>query len=261
MVVVTELAPYSDERGNRIEVPEGFVLDRPVEINFRGSNNVLKVGRRPRLGRFKVSFDCDNGTCVLGSGGGSFSAFIRVGQDSTIKIGRDTTSTDVVGMSATEGTKIIVGKDVMFASGVQVRTDDGHPIFDVRTRNRVNVSRTIRIGDHVWLGWNAGVLGGSRVGNGSVIGMGALLKGTVPNNAIAVGVPARVARRDIAWERPHLSLVEPYYKPDASTLTPTEAYWNLTEEPAAEPVVAQRSAGARVRSWGGRVLRRLGLRK
>jgi hypothetical protein len=49
-------------------------------------------------------------------------------------------------MSATEGTTIVIGDDVMFASHNQVRADDAHPIFDVRTGQRVNVSKSIEIG-------------------------------------------------------------------------------------------------------------------
>lgn len=263
MQVVKTLASWSDEKGNRIEVPPGAEFHGTFEVIFRGSNNVLKVGRRPRLGLLKAVFDCSDGTLVIGPGDGALSLNVRVGQDSRIRVGRDTTSTDVVGMSATEGTKIVVGKDVMFASGVQVRADDGHPIFDVRTGRRVNVSKDIGIGEHVWIGWGCTVLGGSTIGNGSVLGIGSVLKGRVPNNAIAVGVPAKTKRRDIAWERPHLSLIEPFYKPDASTLTRTEAYWNLTEEPVPtpdpEPAPALRGT-ALARRLGGRLARRLGLR-
>lgn len=258
MQVVRTLAPWSDDLGNRIEVPEGAEYEGTFEVVFRGSGNVLKVGRRPRLTRLKVVFDCSDGRMVIGPGNGSLSLNVRVGQDSRIRIGRDTTSTDVVGMSATEGTRIVVGQDVMFASNIQVRADDGHPIFDVRTGRRVNVSKDIRIGEHVWIGWGCTVLGGSEIGNGSVLGVGSVLKGRVPNNAIAVGVPARTTRRDIAWERPHLSLVAPYYKPDASSITRTEEYWNLTEEGTDRPPA---TGLGRWRRSVGRRLRRLRMRR
>lgn len=260
MQTVTELAEWSDDRGNRIEVAPGAHCHGPFEVIFRGSNNVLRIGARPNLRRLKAVFDCDNGTFVVGRGGGSLSLNVRVGQDSTIKIGRDTTSTDVVGMSATEGTKIVIGRDVMFASQVQVRADDGHPIFDVRSGKRVNVSRNIRIGDHVWLGWGASILGGTTIGAGSVVGIGSVVKKKLPNNVVIAGVPGRVVRKDVAWERPHLSLTKPFYKPDASTITRTEEYWNLTEEPEVTVVPTVTRSGA-VRRFGGRVLRRLGLRR
>jgi len=39
-----------------------------------------------------------------------------------------------------------------------------------------------------------------------------------------------VVRQHVAWERDHLSLRKPFYKPDASTVRKTR-YWNLTVEP------------------------------
>ncbi|SJN45581.1 putative capsule O-acetyl transferase [Microbacterium esteraromaticum] len=76
-------------------------------------------------------------------------------------IGRNVSTTSTVGISATEGTTISLGEDCMLAIGVQLRADDGHPIFDVHTEKRVNVSRDIVIGAHVWLGYNSAVLGES----------------------------------------------------------------------------------------------------
>lgn len=240
MTTVESLAAYEDERGNRVEFDGETPHSGNVSILFRGSNNVVRIAHRPRLTRLKVVFDCDNGTLEIGKGGGGMMLNIRIGQDSTVRIGEGTTSTDVVAMSATEGTTISVGKDVMFASQNQLRADDGHPIFDVRTEKRVNVSRDITLGNHVWLGWGSWVMGGASVGDGTVIGTGSIVTKKIPNNAIAVGVPARVVRKDIAWERPHLSLSKPFYKPDASTITKSR-YWNLTVDGAAVSASAPRA--------------------
>lgn len=248
---VTTLEPYQDDRGNRIEYTGSAPHSGTVSVLFRGSHNVLRVGNQPLMSSLKVVFDCDNGTMEIDSGNGGLNLNVRVGQDSTIRIGRNTTSTSVVGMSATEGTTIDVGDDVMFASEIQVRADDGHPIFDVRTGKRVNVSKNITIGPHVWVGWGAWILGGTTIGEGSVIGTGAIVKARIPNNVVAAGIPARVVRKDIAWERPHLSLVEPYYKPDVSTVKKSR-YWKLTAE-------EQKPAGfvSRTRTFARRVARKM----
>ena len=50
------------------------------------------------------------------------------------------------------------------------------------------------IGDNVIIGSGARVLGPFRVGNGAKIAAGAVVLGEVPNEATAVGVPARVVR-------------------------------------------------------------------
>ncbi|ACQ79451.1 Acetyltransferase (isoleucine patch superfamily) [Beutenbergia cavernae DSM 12333] len=247
------MRPWSDADGNVIEADE---VPSGTKITFKGRNNRLVVAPSARLGRLEVVFDCDNGVVEVGPSSGvpALMATMRVGQDARVVIGANVSTTGTVAISAVEGVEVRIGDDVMMAEQVQIRADDGHPIFDVRTGRRVNPARSISIGAHVWLGFRSSMLGGATIGDGSVIGLGAVVKGRIPNNCIAAGVPARVVRRDVAWERPHLSLVKPYYKPDASTVT-TSAYWAPTAQPD------RPSARRRVRAWGGRVLRRLGLRR
>lgn len=228
-----EISRYTDKRGNTI-VWDGSTIPN-TNITFTGCNNTLRVAPGVRLGRLSAQFDCDNGTLELGSSSGvpAFAATIRVGQDSKVIIGKNVSTTGSVGISATEGTTVQLGDDCMIAMGIQLRADDGHPIFDVISGNRVNISSDIIIGSHVWLSTNSTILGGVKIGDGAVIGFGSIVTKNVPNNSIAVGNPARVVRRDIAWERPHLSLVKPYYKPDASTVKRSPS-WNTTQEFADE---------------------------
>lgn len=242
MKILTRLEPYTDDAGNVIRY-SGPPVDG-VRIKIKGANNTLIVSRHARLGTLRIDFDNDNATVKIGASTGvpPFSAGIRAGQDSTVVVGKNVSSTGLVTMSAVEGTTIRIGDDVMIASENELRADDGHPIFDVRTRQRVNVSRSIVIGDHVWLARRSVCLGGTRIGAGSVVGYGAIVKGRFPNNVVIAGSPGRVVRKDIAWERPHLSMTRPFYKPDASTVKVTESAWNLTVDeqlvaPAPTPAV------------------------
>lgn len=50
------------------------------------------------------------------------------------------------------------------------------------------------IGDHVALGANVTIIGNVRVGNNVTIGAGAVVVKDIPDNAIAVGNPARVVK-------------------------------------------------------------------
>ncbi|MFI2562543.1 acyltransferase [Paenarthrobacter sp. NPDC018779] len=223
------LADHGDGSGNSIE------CSRPIEtgiaVTFRGRNNRIIVAEGARIAKLQAVFDCDNGTLIIGPSNKSpFSMNVRIGQDATVRTGADLTTTSVAVVSAVEGAAVTFGDDVMIASSNQFRTDDGHPIFDVATGRRVNPARDVVIGNHVWFGGQAVALGGARVGDGSVIGFRSVVTGTIPNNVIAVGSPARVVRRDVAWERPHLSFTSPPYKPDASSVTRSEEYWNLTAE-------------------------------
>ncbi|MER6004106.1 sugar O-acetyltransferase [Nonomuraea angiospora] len=52
----------------------------------------------------------------------------------------------------------------------------------------------IVIGDNVWLGSGAIVLGGVTIGENTVVGAGAVVTRDLPANVVAVGNPARVIR-------------------------------------------------------------------
>lgn len=249
MAILKRLEPYEDELGNRIEFNGPVEESRPVHVEFRGSGNVLRVESHPRS--LRATFEVDDGEITIGTRCRRLSVHARVGQDAQITIGNGVTSTKTVTISSNEGTTVSIGDDCMFATGNEVRADDAHPIFDVRSGRRVNPSRDITIGAHVWLAIGACVLGGSEIGEGSVLGMHSVLKGRMPNNAVAVGSPARVTRRDIAWERPHLSRTAPFYKPDASTVKKSR-YWRLTSDvpfTESDPVPSPHSQRPRAVAW------------
>lgn len=234
MPIKTHLTAWSDENGNVIEYdgpPNGHVV-----VVFGGSNNRLVVHADARFGAgtWNINFDNSNGLVKIGHSRGvpALRPSIRVGQDARVILGNKVSSTSRFVISAAEGTLVKLGRDVMLSTENQIRADDGHPIFDIATGKRVNVSRDIRIGSHVWLAWGVVVLGGVTIGEGTAVGVGSVVTRSLPNNVVAAGAPARVLRRDIAWERPHLTMREPYYKPDASTVAKSD-FWRLTGDPAA----------------------------
>jgi len=52
------------------------------------------------------------------------------------------------------------------------------------------------IGDDVWIGPHAIIIGGIRIGNGVVVGAGSVVTKDVPAHCIVVGNPARILRSD-----------------------------------------------------------------
>lgn len=252
---VTTLEAFEDDRGNRIEF-EGRVEDN-IRLKFKGRNNVLRVAGQANIAQLFVDFDCDNGLVEIGPSQGvpPLRAAIRVGDGCTVTIGRNVSCTTTVAMSTAEGTSITIGDDVMIATDIEIRADDGHPIFDIRTGKRVNVSRSIVIGNHVWLGLGSCVLGGVTIGDGSVVGMRSVVTRSLPNNVVAAGSPAKVVKRDVAWERPHLTMTAPFHKPTVDTVKKS-TYWMLTADGNAAPK-PHRSVYAGARRRAKKVLKRV----
>ncbi len=262
---IETISNYEDEHGNRIECPDGFSAAGPFTI--RGKNNVLRIADGSRLQRLLGSFDGNGGLIEIGGNprSGAPSLNIRCGGGSAVRIGEDLSTTATAFISAVEGATVTIGRDVMMASDNQIRADDAHPIYDVRTKKRANPARDITIGDHVWLGFSAVVLGGSTVGSGSVVGFRALVSGSLPNNVVAAGIPAKVVKRHVAWERPHLSLNADRFKPNGLPTTISAEYWELTSEAETPrikaPIAKAVAPGKRLRHAAGRLARRMGLRR
>ena len=95
----------------------------------------------------------------------------------------------------------------MFSYDISMRSNDGHSIFDIETGKNINSSydicksRKVIIGDRVWIGERCSILYNTRIGDGSIIGAMSLVKGKIPNNCIAAGIPAKVIRKNIVWCR------------------------------------------------------------
>lgn len=223
--VKTFLMDFSDGLGNSIEC--GKNNDDKVQVIFSGKNNKLIVHPEAKISTTTIQFDCDDGYCYIGKN--TFIGFIRIGQECRVEIGDGVTCTGKCYVSTAEMSYVKIGKDCMIASSNEIRADDAHPIFDVKTEKRLNLPTGIDIGEHVWIAAKATILGGTSIGNGSVIGFGSIVKGLIPNNCIAAGSPAKVLKKDVAWERPHLNHSKPFYKPDSSSIKKSE-YWRLTED-------------------------------
>ncbi|UKH20695.1 acyltransferase [Actinobacillus pleuropneumoniae] len=95
-----------------------------------------------------------------------------------------------------------IGKDCMLSSGIFFRAADGHTIFDVNTKNVMNYSSPIIIGDHVWIGANSTFLKGAEVASNSIVGTHSLVTKKFSKQFCAIaGIPANVVREGINWDR------------------------------------------------------------
>ena len=90
----------------------------------------------------------------------------------------------------TIGSNVIAGPYVTFHSQEHVLDDPDMPIRSQGTRESA-----VTIGDDVWIGARATFLAGARVGDGSVVAAGSVVRGEFPANCIIGGVPARVLKQ------------------------------------------------------------------
>lgn len=94
--------------------------------------------------------------------------------------------------------EVVFGVEVGLAERVTV-TDSDHLAGGTETHfmRRPVVSDPVELGDNVWIGTNAVVLRGARIGAGCVAAAGAVVRGEQPPGMLLVGAPA-VAKKRVA---------------------------------------------------------------
>lgn len=131
-----------------------------------------------------------------------FEAFnIKGSNIQKIFIGSNCKMGDHVHLAA--GEKLIIGDNCLMASKIYI-SDISHGQYNGSSFNsspnespdqRPLFTQPVHIGDNVWIGENVSILPGTTIGNGCVIGANAVVNSNIPDNCIAVGIPARVIKK------------------------------------------------------------------
>jgi len=154
---------------------EGLRVGPWVEIR---SAELLRLGKRVTI---------DNGA-LLHCGGMQWSHG-RGG----ISIGNDTYIGPKAVLFGAGG--IEIGSDVLVSPGVLVTSHQhGFATSGKLIRSEPLEFAAVVIEDGVWIGGNATILPGVRIGSGSIVGAGAVVTKSMPAQTMALGVPARVVR-------------------------------------------------------------------
>jgi len=87
-----------------------------------------------------------------------------------------------------------LGKNVHITDGTRFITHDGGTLLFRHIVTDLEITKPITVGNNVYIGNNVILLPGVHVGNNVVIGAGAVVSRDIPDNSVAVGVPARVIK-------------------------------------------------------------------
>lgn len=152
----------------------------------------IAVGRRVRIGKGVRLFVDRGGTLILGDGcevdDGATVAIYGLGR---IELGPDS----FVGHHGTLAAhrSIVLGPGAFLAELVSVRDHD-HLVGAAPSSGMFEIE-PVTIGADVWIGSKATVVRGARIGNGTVVGANAVVRGELPPHTVCGGIPAKVIRR------------------------------------------------------------------
>lgn len=113
-------------------------------------------------------------------------AIIRIGNKSRIK-----------GVCIHAHNEIIIGKRCLIGANTQIIDSNGHELSMNNPSNRINTiskPKQVHIGDDVWIGINTIILPGTKIGNGSIVVAGSVVRGEFPQKSLIGGNPAVILK-------------------------------------------------------------------
>lgn len=97
-------------------------------------------------------------------------------------------------MFGTEPWAITLGNHVHITDGVRFVNHDGGTLIFRDQIPDLEITKKISVGNYVYIGIQTLIMPGVKIGNRCIIGAGAIVTRDIPDNSVAVGVPARVIK-------------------------------------------------------------------
>ena len=177
----------------------GDIEYKNAEITFKGDNNIF-ICDKLTLENCKIRFTGSNSIIYISGKQHSISLNMRISNDSVIYIGKNAYINRTSDLYATERKNIIIGNELLLSFDVCFRTADPHTIYDCDTLKRINPSKSILIGDRVWIGQEALILKGTTIGSGSIIGGHSVVSNkNIASNNLYAGNPAKKIKENVFY--------------------------------------------------------------
>lgn len=91
----------------------------------------------------------------------------------------------------TIGNYVMMGPDVVIMAVTHDVSDLSKPMVD---HSNPSIENPVTIGNNVWIGTRVIIMPGVSIGNNSIIGAGAVVTKSFPENSIVAGVPAKLIK-------------------------------------------------------------------
>lgn len=191
------------------KVKELDYLINNLDIEIEGNNNIITIPEDVNWLDSKISIYSNNNEIDMRYSNHlvKLDIYIKHGDNQKIFIDEYFSSGGCNIYGIEKDSKCTIGKDCMFSTDVTILSGDGHVIKDIKTDEVININNGINIGDHVWVGKFAKIIKNVNIPNNSVVGINSLVtqQFTEPNVIIS-GIPARIIKSNIKWERESVSL-------------------------------------------------------
>lgn len=189
-----------NKRGNHYEC-RGKLYNSTIKLT--GTNNTIIIEDEVFLRDVLIEISGQNNRLIVRMGSkfyskGKISIF---GKNNLVDIGENTYNIGPISILVQEdNNKIVTGEHCMFAQNTFIRNSDSHSILSLDGK-RINPSKDVILGKHVWVGYGATILKGTVLGDNCIVGTQAVISGNHPQpGCIYAGNPAKLVKENIDWK-------------------------------------------------------------
>ena len=163
-------------------------------IHKRGKNSIIRYRTRIDVLPFNKFYLGENSViedfCTVNNGVGD----VYIGDRSLIGMGNV-----IIG-------PVSIGNDVILAQNIVISgLNHGYEDIHIPPSLQKIIKKAIVLEDNIWIGANAVITAGVKIGKHSVIGAGSVVTKNIPAYSVAVGNPAKVVKRynftTMLWEK------------------------------------------------------------
>ena len=175
-----------------------------LNVKFYGKNNVIEIQEPYKIKQLNCICYGSNNKLVLKKQA-SIKKYMRVifQEANFLEIDENfSLQSSLFSFRNSKSKKIKIGKDCMFSYNLEIRVSDAHLIYDIKTKEILNLPKDIEIGDHVWIAAGVKVLKGTKIPDNCIVGANSIVtKAFKDENSIIAGTPAKIIKRGVNWHK------------------------------------------------------------
>ena len=119
-------------------------------------------------------------------------ASLRCGEN--ISLGENSHINQYCCIWASKNSKIVLGDNILMGPGAKIFSSNHNKNVDIPMNEQEWIEEDVIIGNDVWLGANAVIVPGVKIGDGSIVAAGAVVTKDVGSNTVVAGVPATIIK-------------------------------------------------------------------
>lgn len=171
-------------------------------FDISGTNNKIVIGKNCNIHDVFFGIYGNHNSIVIGNNVSLRTSHFQLGDNhSRLRICDLVSIEKDAFICVLEGKLVKIGNECMFSTGIIITPSDAHPIFELKTGERINRAKNILIGEHVWFGQNVTCLKGVEISDNVIIGNGSLCTaGKYKSGCIYAGNPAKLIKEGYYWE-------------------------------------------------------------